>query len=66
MVAFYKYDIIGLQLVALVIFLIIFFAYSHKFQLSLFESIENVLPYENRYAIMVENIPLIPIITGYE
>jgi hypothetical protein len=50
----------------MIILLLIFFAYSHKFQLAIFEAIEITQPYENRYAVIVENIPLIPVVSGYE
>jgi hypothetical protein len=53
LVAFYKYDIVGFQLLALIIVLMIFFSKSHRFQLSLYEAIENVMPNENRYAVLV-------------
>ena len=44
-IAFYKYDIIALQLLALIIALIIFFAYSQRYQLRLFDAIERTQHY---------------------
>lgn len=44
-IAFYKYDIIAAQLLGLVIGLILFFAYSHRYQLEIFEAIERTQHY---------------------
>lgn len=65
-IAFYKYDIIAFQLLALIVLLIIYFAYAHRLQLEQFQAIERTQHYENRYAVIVEGIPLLPLINGYD
>lgn len=64
-VAYYKYDIIAFQLIGLVGIMIAFFIYCHGKHLSYYETIENNMLFENRYAVMIENIPLIPRVGGF-
>ena len=45
--------------------MIAFFIYCHGKHLSYYETIENNMLFENRYAIMIENIPLIPRVGGF-
>lgn len=53
------------MMVLLLIVQILFFRYSREYLSKLYLGIEKAHNFENKYAILVKNIPLIPTFPGY-